>query len=97
VGGLLGLSFFFMAGHVLSIAPFLGFLNGLLMVAGIVLTIVAIQIGFGAVIISRGGRRREYAKYTADEAWEAAMNVDVGGVDDAPSSQAASDKENGNA
>jgi len=97
VGGLLGLSFFFMAGHVVSIAPFLGFLNGLLIVAGIVLTVVAVQIGFGAVILTRGGRRREYAKYSADEAWEAAMNVDVGGVDDAPPSQAPAGEENRNA
>lgn len=92
VGGLLGLSILFVVGHVVSIAPFLGFLNGLLMVAGIVITVVAIQIGFGAVIITRGGRRREYARYSADEAWEAAMNVDMGGVEDS-----AQPKEGGNA
>lgn len=84
VGGLLGLSVLFMVSHVVSILPFLGFLNGLLVVAGVVLTVVAIQIGFGAVILTRGGRKRDYARYTSDEAWEAAMNVDVGGVDDAP-------------
>ena len=83
VGGLLGLMALFMAANVVSIAPFLGFLTGLLVVAGIVVTVAAIQVGFGAVIITRGGRRRDYARYTADEAWEAAMNVDVGGEETA--------------
>jgi hypothetical protein len=78
VGGLIGLSALFIVAHVVSMAPFLGFLNGLLIVAGIVLTIAAVQVGLGAVIITRGGRRRDYAKYSADEAWEAAMSVDVG-------------------
>jgi hypothetical protein len=82
VGGLAGLMVLFVAANIVSIAPFLGFLTGLLVVAGVVITFAAVQIGFGAVIITRGGRRREYARYSADEAWEAAMNVDVGGVDD---------------
>jgi hypothetical protein len=98
VGGLLGLSLFFMVAHVVSIAPFLGFLNGLLIFAGVVLTVITVQIGFGAVILTRGGRRREYAKYSPDEAWEAAMNVDMGGVDDGPTAESPkTDKENGNA
>jgi hypothetical protein len=80
VGGLLGLSVLFVASNVVSIVPFLGFLTGLLAVAGIVLTVIAMQIGFGAVIITRGGRRRDYAKYTADEAWAAAMKVEVDDV-----------------
>ncbi len=78
VGGLVGLMALFIAANIVSIAPFLGFLAGLLVVTGVVVTIAAVQVGFGAVIITRGGRRREYARYTADEAWEAAMNVDVG-------------------
>jgi hypothetical protein len=80
VGGLLGLSALFVASNVVSIAPFLGFLTGLLAVAGIVVTAIAMQIGFGAVIITRAGRRRDYAKYSADEAWEAAMKVEVDDV-----------------
>jgi hypothetical protein len=77
-GGLLGLMFAFMAANVISIAPFMGFLTGLLMVAGVIVTIMAVQIGFGAVILTRGGRRREWsAPLDADAAWEAAMDVDV--------------------
>ena len=78
VGGLLGLSFAFMAGHVVSIAPFLGFFSGALFVIGCVITFLAMQIGFGAVLLTRAGRRREYyGPYDADAAWEAAMSVDV--------------------
>jgi len=78
VGGLLGLSALFIAGHVISMAPFLGMLSGLLFVLGGIVTFLAMQIGFGAVLLTRAGRRREYtAASGADAAWEAAMNVDV--------------------
>jgi hypothetical protein len=78
VGGLVGLMLAFMAAHVLSIAPFMGFFTGLLAFIGSVITFVAIQIGFGAVILTRAGRRREYStRDDPDAAWEAAMNVDV--------------------
>ena len=76
--GLLGLVFAFMAANVISIAPFLRFLSALLTFAGVLITLAAVQIGFGAVLLTRGGRRREYWRsYDPDEAWEAAMNVDV--------------------
>ncbi len=83
VGGLLGLSAAFLVGHLISIAPFLGFLSGLLFAIGVIITVLAAQIGFGAVILTRAGRRREYhGAYDADAAWEAAMNVDVGADSD---------------
>lgn len=90
VGGLAGLMVLFVAANIISIAPFLGFLTGLLVVAGFVITVAAIQVGFGAVIITRGGRRRDYARYSTDEAWEAAMNADMGGVDAEQPAEAAS-------
>lgn len=77
-GGLVGLMAFFIAANILSIVPFFGFFRGLLGFAGVVVTVVAIQIGFGAVLLTRGGRRPEY--YPTDDldaAWEAAMDVDV--------------------
>ena len=78
LGGLLGLSLAFMAANVVSIVPFLGILSGLLLAAGAIITFAAIQIGFGAVILTRAGRRREYYDaYDADAAWEAAMNLDI--------------------
>jgi hypothetical protein len=47
--------------------------------AASLVTFVAVQIGFGAVLLTRAGRRREYwpGGPSADEAWEAAMSVDV--------------------
>jgi hypothetical protein len=88
IGGVLGLMALFVAANVVSIAPFLGFLRGLLVAAGVVVTIAALQIGFGAVILTRGGRRRDYARYSADEAWEAALKVEVDdGVEDVESAK----------
>jgi hypothetical protein len=98
VGGLLGLMAFFVAANVVSMAPFLGFLQGLLALAGVIATIAAIQIGFGAVILTRGGRRRDYARYSADEAWEAAMKVEVDDVvEDAGSTEKPGAKEGSDA
>jgi hypothetical protein len=78
VGGLVGLMALYVAANVLSVVPFFGFVTGLLMVAATVVTFLAIEIGFGAVLLTRAGRRREYwSTYSADEAWEAAMSVDV--------------------
>ena len=75
--------FAFMAANVISIAPFLGFLTGLLAFVGSVITFFAIQIGFGAVLLTRAGRRPERpATFDVDAAWEAAMGVDEE-VDDA--------------
>ena len=88
-GGLLGLSFAFIAANLISIVPLLGVVSGLLFVVGTIITLVAMQIGFGAVLLTRAGRKREYyGAYDPDAAWEAAMSVDVGdedveGVDDA--------------
>ena len=77
LGGLLGLTFAFMVGHVVSIAPFLGVFSGLLFAIGSIITFFAMQIGFGAVLLTRGGRRREYHGFDPDAAWDAAMSVDV--------------------
>lgn len=78
VGGLVGLSVLFMVANVVSIAPFLGFLTVLLMIAGSIVTFMAVQVGFGAVILTRAGRRREWNDpMESDAAWEAAMDVDV--------------------
>ena len=77
LGGLVGLMLAFVVAHVISIAPFLHFFSGLLAFAGVVITIIAVQIGFGAVLLTRAGRRREWTPYDPDAAWEAAMSVNV--------------------
>ncbi len=74
--GLVGLSLAFAAAHLLSILPFFGFLSGLLTFIGVVGTLAAFQVGFGAVILTRAGRRREYWPADPDEAWAAATSLD---------------------
>lgn len=82
VGGLVGLMVLFIAANVVSMAPFLSVVTGLLVAAGCIVTVIAVEVGLGAVIITRAGRRREqWSTYSADEAWEAAMKVDVEDVD----------------
>jgi hypothetical protein len=82
VGGLVGLMLAFAAAHVLSILPFFGFLSGLLVFVGCVITFAAVQIGFGAVLLTRGGRRREHWTMDPEEAWAAAMDIDTDLEDD---------------
>lgn len=77
VGGLVGLGAAFMAAHVLYVVPFFGFVRGLLTFVGVMLGIIALQIGFGAVILTRGGRRRGTYPGTYDADWESSVDVDV--------------------
>jgi hypothetical protein len=64
-GGVFGLFAAFLAASALSIAgPWLGFLRVLFVICGVVLTVGAVMVGLGAVLITRGGRRPEY--WTAD-------------------------------
>lgn len=76
VAGLVGLMAAFVVADLVSILPFFGFVSGVLVFLGSVLTFAAVQIGFGAVILTRGGRRREYWTGDPDEAWAAAMDLD---------------------
>jgi hypothetical protein len=59
-GGLLVLIVPFIAGNLISIVPFLGALEAVLVVAGVMATVFAILVGFGAVLLTRGGRRPEF-------------------------------------
>ncbi|HKJ01418.1 MAG TPA: hypothetical protein VJ997_03155 [Longimicrobiales bacterium] len=78
VGGLVGLMAAFMVGNLLSIVPFFGFFRGLLTFVGVMLTVVAVQIGFGAVLLTRAGRKPEYyGNRDFDEDWARAVDVDV--------------------
>ncbi|HUH13602.1 MAG TPA: hypothetical protein VMK65_10850, partial [Longimicrobiales bacterium] len=47
----------FLAAHIMHMAGFLGFLEGLFIFLGVMVTWLALTIGFGAVLISRGGTR----------------------------------------
>lgn len=69
VGGVAGLSVFFLVGNVLRMVPFFGFFRGLLVVGGVLASTAAVMIGFGAVLLTRAGRRPEYGPIDFDEAW----------------------------
>jgi cytoskeletal protein CcmA (bactofilin family) len=75
VGGVLGLLAAFFMAHVVSLfGPWLGFLKGLLITAGVVITTGAALIGFGAVLLTRAGRRPGYygaggGDYYDDDGW----------------------------
>ncbi|MDT8340221.1 MAG: polymer-forming cytoskeletal protein [Longimicrobiales bacterium] len=58
-GGLLALTAPFVAGHVLGLVGFLGFLAALLKVSGMILTLFAGAVGLGAVLLTRGGTQAE--------------------------------------
>ncbi len=75
-GGLLGLMAFFIAAHVLGMVPFFGFFRGLLEFAGVTAAIVAVLIGFGAVLLTRAGRHPEYRAPDFDEAWAHAVDAE---------------------
>ncbi len=75
--GVLGLAAFFIVANLLRVVPFFGFFRGLLTFAGVMFGIVAMQIGFGAVLLTRAGRRREAGPVDFDEAWERAVDVEV--------------------
>ena len=57
VGAMLAFS---VVSHVLDIVPFLGLWSKLVAVVGSAIFIVAVLIGFGAVLLTRGGRRTEF-------------------------------------
>ncbi len=76
-GGLLGLMALFIAADLLRVVPFVGLIRGLMNVVGFITIMVVVQIGFGAVLLTRAGRRREYAAMDPDEAWRQAVNIDI--------------------
>lgn len=58
-GGLLVLVAPFVAGEVVGIVGFLGVFQVLLTLAGVTMTVFAGAVGFGAVLLTRGGRKPE--------------------------------------
>lgn len=60
VAGLVTFIGAFIVANVVSMVPFFGFLEGLLIFVGVVATIIATTIGFGAVLLTRAGTRPEY-------------------------------------
>ena len=57
IGALLA---FFVSASILDIVPFFGFFSGLLTTLGTMATAATALIGFGAVLLTRGGRQADY-------------------------------------
>ena len=57
VGTLLAFS---VAANMLDIVPFFGFFSGLIAMLGSMIAIAALLVGFGAVLLTRGGREIEF-------------------------------------
>ena len=57
IGALLA---FFVSASILDILPFFGFFGGLLATLGTMATVATVLIGFGAVLLTRGGRQADY-------------------------------------
>ncbi len=62
IGALLA---FPVAASILDIVPFLGFFSGLLATLGTMALVATVLIGFGAVLLTRGGRQADF--YDADD------------------------------
>ena len=57
IGALLA---FFVSASVLDIVPLFGFFSGLLATLGTMATVATVLIGFGAVLLTRGGRQADF-------------------------------------
>ena len=57
IGALLA---FFVSASILDIVPFFGFFGGLLATLGTMATVATVLIGFGAVLLTRGGRQADF-------------------------------------
>lgn len=60
VSGIGALVAFSVVGHLVGILPIIGLLKGLILTVGSIATAAATFIGFGAVLLTRGGRRAEF-------------------------------------
>ncbi len=65
---------FSLAANVLDIVPFFGFFSGLIAMLGSMITVAALLVGFGAVLLTRGGRQAEFYgggdPFGDEPAWE---------------------------
>ena len=65
---------FSVAANVVDIVPFFGFFSGLISTVGSLIALSALLVGFGAVLLTRGGRQAEFYgggdPFGDDQVWE---------------------------
>jgi hypothetical protein len=79
IGALLA---FFVSASILDILPFFGFFSGLLATLGTMATVATVLIGFGAVLLTRGGRRADF--YVDDDPFGGATWSDESTSEEVP-------------
>ncbi|MFQ5537875.1 MAG: hypothetical protein ACE5GJ_10530 [Gemmatimonadota bacterium] len=85
-GGIVALMSFYVIADALYVIPFTGFLRGTLVFFGSVVTFLAVEMGFGAVLLTRAGRKPEYPmEHDVDLAWEEAVGSDENAAEGAGS------------
>jgi hypothetical protein len=82
VAGVGALGLWFVASNLIQMVGFLGFVSALLAVFGGMITAAAVFVGFGAVLLTRGGRRPAYAD--AGTYWDDPWEEDLGFGGSAP-------------
>ncbi len=80
---------FFAANFIQMAGPWLGFVRGMLHFLGSVAVLICMSVGFGAVLLTRGGRRREWANADAaldaeEELWDDEFRTATVTAEDAP-------------
>jgi hypothetical protein len=86
IAGIGTLVAFPVAAHVVGIVPGFGFFSGLFTTLGSIAVFAVLCIGFGAVLLTRGGRQSEFYDVEdsfGDTDWSAAAQPAPGTVDDA--------------
>jgi len=82
IGALLA---FPVSASILGIVPFFGFFSGLLATLGTMAIVAVLLIGFGAVLLTRGGRQADF--YGSDEPFVGKRWQDDGASEDVPDAE----------
>ncbi len=90
IGALLA---FQVSASILDIVPFFGFFSGLLATIGTMAIVATLLIGFGAVLLTRGGRQEDF--YGADKPFGGAGWDDEGTPDEVLDAEEVSDEPTG--
>ncbi len=78
VAGVGALMLAFVASDAIQLVGFLRFISVLLASCGVMVSVAAVLVGFGAILLTRGGRSAEYAGSGGASYWGGSWNDDLG-------------------